>query len=67
MLAWAVTSALVCAISGALAFSHFLAATADGQGIALLMMALAGVVSFGAFDAYESSPLQANPEAAGES
>jgi uncharacterized membrane protein YtjA (UPF0391 family) len=66
MLAWAVTSALVCVISGALGFSHFLAATADGQSLALLMMSLAGVVSFGAFDAYESSPRQANLDSAGE-
>ena len=54
MIIWMAISAIVCALCGALVADPLGLIATTGQSYLLLLMALAGTVLFGAFDAYES-------------
>ena len=55
MLGWIAFSALVCIICGVLGFGALISLTPMTQGLVLLVMAIAGMVLLGAFEAHESS------------
>lgn len=53
MLAWIAASAIVCVICATLGFGSFFSMTPQGQGLLLLVLAIAATVLLGAFEAYE--------------
>ena len=55
MFGWIALSALICTVCAYVGFSPNLASSPMTQGIALLIMAIAGMVLLGAFEAHESS------------
>ena len=55
MFGWMALSALICTVCAFLGFSSNLASSPMIQGVALLVMAIAGMVLLGAFEAHESS------------
>ena len=55
MLGWIAFSGVVCIICAVLGFGALVALTPMTQGLVLLVMAIAGMVLLGAFEAHESS------------
>lgn len=55
MFGWIASSALICIVCAYLGFSSTLALSPLAQNLALLVMAIAGMVLLGAFEAHESS------------
>lgn len=55
MLGWIVFSASVCILCAVLGFGPLIALTPMTQGLILLVMAIAGMILLGAFEAHEAS------------
>ena len=55
MLAWIAFSGFVCVICGVLGFGALVALTPMMQGMVLLVMAIAGMILLGSFEAHETS------------
>jgi hypothetical protein len=55
MLGWIAISGFVCIVCAVLGFSALVALSPMAQGLVLLVMAIAGMILLGAFEAHEAS------------